>query len=110
MSKHVRDILDDALHSATSADFKKIAGTYRFDLEGEGSWLITVAEGTVTVRKEGGVADCILSCSPEDFERIMTGRQNLLTAHMQGRLRIEGNGTMALHLINMIHSASQPIR
>ena len=110
MPRHVRDVLEDALHSGTSADFSKTSGTYRFDVEGEGSWLITVAEGAPSVTKGGGAADCILSCNREDFERIVTGRQNLLTAHMQGRLRIEGDPMMALRFINAINSASQPTR
>jgi putative sterol carrier protein len=45
-----------------------------------------------------------LGCSPEDFEPIIRGEQNLLTAHMQGRLRIEGSPAMALRFINTINS------
>lgn len=106
MPKHIRDIIDDALHSGTNADFTKITGTYRFDIDEQGSWLIKIADGVPSVTKGGGSADCVLSCSAEDFDRIMTGRQNLLTAHMQGLLRIEGSPAMALFFINTLNSRS----
>ena len=106
MPKHVRDIIDDALASGTNVDFKKITGTYRFDINEQGSWLIKIANGVPTVTKGGGDADCVLACNADDFDQIMSGRQNLLTAHMQGRLRIEGSPAMALLFINTLNSRS----
>ena len=106
MPKHVRDIIDDALNSGTNADFAKITGTYRFDIEEQGSWLIKIAGGVPSVTKGPGDADCVLACNAEDFDGIMTGRQNLLAAHMQGRLRIEGSPAMALLFIKTLNSRS----
>ena len=104
MTRHIRDIIDDVLHGGFNPAFEKIVGTYRFDVDDQGSWLIKIDHGTVSVSKRTGEADCVLSCSAEDFEPIITGRQNLLTAHMQGRLRIEGSPIMALRFISTINS------
>jgi putative sterol carrier protein len=104
VTKHIRDIIDDVLHGGFNPAFEKIVGTYRFDINGQGSWLIKIDHGTVSVSKGTGEADCVLACNAEDFEPIITGRQNLLTAHMQGRLRIEGSPVMALRFINTINS------
>jgi putative sterol carrier protein len=104
MAKHIRDIIDDVLHGGFNPAFENIVGTYRFDIEGQGSWLIRVSQGTISVSKGAGDADCVLSCSAEDFEPIITGVQNLLTAHMQGRLKIEGSPIMALRFISTINS------
>jgi putative sterol carrier protein len=104
MARHIRDIIDDVLHAGFNPAFEQLVGTYRFDVDGQGSWLIKVDHGTISISKGTGEADCVLSCSAEDFEAIITGRQNLLTAHMQGRLRIEGSPVLALRFINTINS------
>jgi hypothetical protein len=107
MAKHIRDIIDDVLHGGFNPAFEKIVGSYRFDIEGKGSWLIKINQGTISVSKGTGDVDdvdCVLACSEEDFEPIITGRQNLLTANMQGRLKIEGSPVMALRFINTINS------
>jgi putative sterol carrier protein len=106
MPKHIRDILDDVLHAGFNPEFEKFTGTYRFDVEGEGSWLVKIDHGTISVTKGTAEAECVLSCSAEDFEPIITGRQNLLTAHMQGRLKIEGSPIMCVKFINTINSRS----
>ena len=104
MTQHEREIIDDVLHGGLNPDFERIVGTYRFDVDGRGSCLIKIDHGTISVSEGTGEATCVLSCSAEDFEPIISGRQNLLTAHMQGRLRIEGSPVMALRFINTINS------
>jgi len=104
MAQQIRDIINHVFRGGVNPDFERIVGTYRFDVDGEGSWLITVDHGTMSISERGGEADCVLACTADDFEPIVTGRQNLLTAHMQGRLRIEGSPVMALRFINTINS------
>ena len=104
MIKPIRDIIDDVLHGGFNPALEHTVGTFRFDVDGQGSWLINVNHGTISVSKGTGEADCVLSCSTEDFEPIITGRQNLLTAHMQGRLKIEGSPVLALRFIRTINS------
>jgi putative sterol carrier protein len=104
MTQHIRDVIDDVLHGGFNPAFDKIVATYRFDIDGQGSWLIKINYGSISVSKGSGEADCALSCSAEDFEPIIRGRRNLLTAHMQGRLRIEGSPIMALRFIRTINS------
>ena len=106
MTRHIRDIIDDVLHGGFNPAFENTVGRFRFDVDGQGSWLIRIDHGTISISKGKGEeeADCVLSCSAEDFEPIITGRQNLLTAHMQGRLKIEGSPVMALRFIRTINS------
>jgi putative sterol carrier protein len=109
MSKHIRDIIDDVLHGGFNPEFEGIVATFQFNVDGQGSWLIRIDHGTISISMGTGKADCVLSCSAEDFEPIITGRQNLLTAHMQGRLKIDGSPIMALRFINTITArAPQP--
>jgi putative sterol carrier protein len=104
MGQNIRDTIDEVLHGGFNPEFENITTTFRFDVDNQGSWLIKVDHGTISVSKGTGQADCVLACSAEDFEPIIRGRQNLITAHMQGRLRVEGSPALALRFVNTITS------
>ena len=85
------------------ADAAKLAGmnnSYLFDIESAGKWLVTIADGTVSVREgEGeGNADCTIAASEENFQRILSGEQNATSAYMTGKLKIKGDMGAALKL------------
>ena len=83
------------------ADASKTAGmnnSYLFDIEGEGQWLVTVADGAVTVADGGGEADATITTSGETFEKIVSGEQNPTTAYMTGKLKIKGDMGAAMKL------------
>ena len=89
----------DSLESR--ADPSKLAGmsnTYVFDIEGEGRWLVTVADGKVNVAEGGGDADATITASGETFDRIIAGDQNPTTAYMTGKLKIKGDLGAAMKL------------
>lgn len=75
---------------------QSVRGTVRFDIAEEGSWWVAVRDGALTVRQDAARADCVLSFTAADFEAIVRGEQNPLTAAMQGRVQIIGNPGMAL--------------
>jgi len=72
-----------------------VNGTYLFNIDKVGAWFVSVDDGTVTVDKGSREADCVISCSEEDFVEIIEGRRNLLTAALQGRVRIRGDVALA---------------
>jgi putative sterol carrier protein len=83
------------------ADESKLAGmsnSYLFDIEGEGEWLVTVADGKIGVAEGGGDADATISTSGETFEKIVAGEQNPTTAYMTGKLKIKGDMGAAMKL------------
>ena len=83
------------------ADASKTAGmnnSYLFDIEGEGQWLVTVAEGKVNVAEGGGDADATITTNAETFEKIVAGEQNPTTAYMTGKLKIKGDMGAAMKL------------
>ena len=60
-------------------DPAKAAGmtaSYKFDIDGSGSWLVDVDDGKVTVTEDGGDADCTISTSTETFLKIANREQN----------------------------------
>ena len=72
--------------------------TYLFDIEGAGKWLVTVEDGTVSVREGEGDADCTISTSEENFEKIVSGEQNPTSAYMTGKLKVKGDMGAAMRL------------
>ncbi|HZQ15512.1 MAG TPA: SCP2 sterol-binding domain-containing protein [Gaiellaceae bacterium] len=93
-----RDFFDSL---GARADPTKLAGvdnSYLFDIEGEGQWLVAVADGAVTVTEGSGEADATIVTSGETFAKIVAGEQNPTTAYMTGKLKIKGDIGAAMKL------------
>ena len=85
----------------TRADESKLAGmnnSYLFDIEGEGQWLVKVADGAISVAEGTGDADATITTSAETFDKIVAGEQNPTTAYMTGKLKIKGDMGAAMKL------------
>jgi putative sterol carrier protein len=83
------------------ADASKMAGmnnSYVFDIDGAGMWFVTVEDGVVSVREGEGDADCTISTTDENFQRILSGEQNATSAYMTGKLKIKGDMGAAMKL------------
>jgi predicted lipid carrier protein YhbT len=83
--------------------YRLVKGRYLFEVTGAGAWMFRADHGAVFFDKEEAGqghpgADCVIRCEPEEFLRIADGRQNPLTAAMQGRIAIEGDMALAQKL------------
>jgi putative sterol carrier protein len=81
---------------------ERIAGmnnTYVFEIDGAGTWTVALANGSLSVN-EGAAegADCTISASEENFQKIIAGEQNATTAYMTGKLKIKGDMGAAMKL------------
>jgi putative sterol carrier protein len=84
-----------------------LVGTYRFNVEGVGSWRVAINDGAVQVTEGDTPADCIVTCDETDFIRIAEGQQNLITAAMQGRVRVTGDYALAQKLHGLVRSGQE---
>ena len=83
------------------ADASKMAGmnnSYVFDIDGAGVWFVTVEDGVVSVREGEGEADCTISTTEGNFQKILSGEQNATSAYMTGKLKIKGDMGAAMKL------------
>ena len=73
--------------------------TYAFDIAGAGQWRVAVDDGRVSVT-EGAApdADCTITSSAENFERIVAGELNPTSAYMTGKLKVKGDMGAAMKL------------
>jgi predicted lipid carrier protein YhbT len=72
-----------------------VTGTYLFEIEGVGYWFLSVRDGAIRMEEVAHDADCTINCDEADFIDIVEGRRSLLTAAMQGRVKIRGDITLA---------------
>ena len=78
--------------------------TMLFDISGDngGTWTVAIEGGNLTLT-EGSVDDADLTrrATDEDMLAIMTGELNGVSAFMQGKLKIEGDMSLAMKLQNL---------
>ena len=86
-----KDFFDSLESRADAAKLAGMTNSYLFEIEDEGQWLVTVADGNLTVAEGGGEADATITASGETFDKIVSGEQNPTTAYMTGKLKIKGD-------------------
>jgi putative sterol carrier protein len=75
-----------------------LTASYRFEIDGSGTWTVDVDDGKVTVTENGAEADVTISSSTETFLKIANGEQNPTAAYMSGKLKIKGDMGQAMKL------------
>ena len=93
-----KDFFDGLEARADPAKLAGMSNSYLFDIENEGQWLVTVADGKLSVAEGGGDADATITASGETFDKIVAGDQNPTTAYMTGKLKIKGDLGAAMKL------------
>ena len=93
-----KDFFDSLESRADPAKLAGMSNSYLFDIEDEGQWLVTVADGQLSVAEGGGEADATITASGETFDKIVAGEQNPTTAYMTGKLKIKGDLGAAMKL------------
>jgi putative sterol carrier protein len=91
MAESVREVLERLKAQPFVPSLRGVKGTYRFDIEGVGSWRVTVDDGALWIREGAGEADCSIACAEQEFLHLMRGEMNLVTAFMRGEVRVGGD-------------------
>jgi putative sterol carrier protein len=89
------ETLESRVDQAKSAG---LTATYRFEIDGAGTWVVDVDNGKVAVSEDGGDADATISTSSETFMKIANGEQNPTAAYMSGKLKVKGDMGQAMKL------------
>jgi putative sterol carrier protein len=76
-------------------NMRNVHATYLFELEDGRAWRLRVEDGSARIEEGKGDADCVLRASDADMALVMTGRQNLITAVLQGRVEVKGDMALA---------------
>lgn len=91
----IQDIAEKLKPQVANAGFDR---SVKFDTGADGVLLIDGA----TVSTTDGPADCTISLSLDDLESLIAGDLNPTTAFMTGKLKIEGDMSVAMALGQLI--------
>jgi putative sterol carrier protein len=94
----VREFFESLEHRADADKTAGMTNSYLFDIEGAGTWTVSVDDGTVSVTEGGENADAVITTSEETFEKIVSGEQNPTSAYMTGKLKVKGDMGAAMKL------------
>lgn len=90
------------LGSNSDSRATNLTASYRFDIEGAGSWRVDVDNGAVTVSTSQDPADCVIATDESTFLGVVNGEQNPMGAFMTGKIRVEGDMGLALGLRDLL--------
>jgi putative sterol carrier protein len=77
---------------------RTLDASYRFDIEGAGSWRLEADGERAIVTESDAPADCVIRTDENTFLRIVRGEQSPMGAYMTGKVRVEGDQGLALRL------------
>jgi putative sterol carrier protein len=72
--------------------------SYRFDVDGAGSWRVESDGEGLAVTESDAPADCVIRTDERTFLRIVGGEQSPMGAYMMGKIKVEGDLGLALRL------------
>lgn len=82
--------------------------TYQFNIDGPegGKWAVKIANGEATVTEGASDSPNItLTMTDENFVNLVTGKLNGQTAFLTGKLKIQGDMTLAMKLGSVFNLA-----
>jgi putative sterol carrier protein len=77
---------------------RSLDASYRFEIEGAGSWRLEADGEKAVVTESDAPADCVIRTDENTFLRILRGEQSPMGAYMTGKVRVEGDLSVALRL------------
>ena len=104
MPETAREFFEDlaARTAGGSERTRGLTASYRFDIEGAGSWRVEVDDGAVAVSESDGAADCVIAAPEDLFLRIVRGEQSPMGAFLMGKIRVEGDTALAMRLKDLV--------
>ena len=103
MAVDTKKLFDEELPGAltrNAEDAKTIGSKFQLNVTGSGAWFVDVSDSgpSITAGEPGG-ADCTLTVSEEDFQKLYENPQtNGMSLYMGGKLKVQGNPMLAMKL------------
>jgi putative sterol carrier protein len=104
MAESAREFFEE-LKTRTAGGSDRTHGlhaSYRFDVDGAGSWRVEVDDGAVSVAESDAAADCVIAVPEDLFLRIVRGEQSPMGAFLMGKIKVEGDAGLAMRLKDLL--------
>ena len=115
MAVDIKKLFDEELPATLakhSDAAKKIGAKYQINITGEGGgeWFIDVSDsGPKSEAGNPGSADCVLTMSAEDFQKLHENPQaNGMQLYFAGKLKVTGNQMLAMKLQQLFSIGGAP--
>jgi putative sterol carrier protein len=102
MYESAQQFFDDLQQKSRSARASDLDASYRFEIEGAGTWRVVVRGGAVAVDESADPADCMITTDERTFLGVVNGEQNPMGAFMTGKIKVDGDMGLALRLRELI--------
>lgn len=73
----------------------------KFDLKGEGVFLVDATEDPVTLSRDDESADCTITIKSKDLLKMMNGKLDPMLAFSIGKLKVRGDMGLAMKLTKL---------
>ncbi len=80
-----------------AASAKPLGKTLKFDMGGQQLFIDGTGDSNV-VSADGGAADCTVNVSAADFQALISGNLNPMSAFMSGKIKVDGDMGVAMKL------------
>lgn len=93
MARLDQSLLDAVAERSLERPLAAFSGVVRFDVrDGDriDEWYLTSVKGVVTVARQGGRPDCILTGDAATFDAVLSGKANAMAALLRGALEAQG--------------------
>lgn len=97
-AQSVREFFEGAESRIDPSRTRGFKATYRFDVEGAGSWHVDVNDGEIRIEERDAPADCVVRAREDTFLRIVNREANPMGAFLTGKVRVEGDMGLLLKL------------
>ena len=102
MAVDIQKLFDSELPAALSKnaeDAKTMGAKFQLNIGGEGEWFIDVTAAGPSCKPGTGEADCTISITDEDFQKLVENPQaNGMQLFFAGKLKVAGNQMLAMKL------------
>jgi putative sterol carrier protein len=100
--ENAREFFETLPGRAGSRGAQALDASYRFDVDGAGSWRVESDGERLLVTKSEAPADCVIRTDEQTFLRIVGGEQSPMGAYMTGKVKVEGDLGLALKLRDVL--------
>jgi putative sterol carrier protein len=97
-AQSAREFFEGAESRVDPSRTRGFRASYRFEVEGAGSWRVEVDDGKVRVEASDAPADCVVHASEATFLRIVNREASPMAAFLTGKVRVAGDMGLLLKL------------
>jgi putative sterol carrier protein len=98
VAQSAKEFFDTLESKVDPAKAQGVNASYLFDVTGAGAWKVDVQDSGVKVTEGATDAGTTITMSQADFERLVAGDLNPMTAFMTGKLKVKGDMGAAMKL------------